>query len=204
MQGQKVPTDKKTVSPSALKADSPEIKPYEEKMKKTIETLENEFGTIRVGRANPHVLDRVTVDYYGKETPVTQVGNVSIPEPRLLQIQPWDPSTLKAVEKAIQMSDIGINPTNDGKVIRLVFPELTEERRKTLAKDVRKKGEDAKVSIRNVRRDGVDAFKKSGKKGDIPEDKAADPEDEIQALTDRYVSEVDKKTEDKTTEIMTV
>jgi ribosome recycling factor len=183
---------------------SEHIKPYEEKMKKTVEVLESEFSTIRVGRANPHVLDRITVDYYGTETPVNQVGNVTVPEARLLQIQPWDASMLKAVEKAIQSSDLGINPTNDGKVIRLVFPELTEERRKALSKDVKKKGEDAKISIRNIRRDGIDVFKKIEKKGEIPEDTLADLEDEIQKLTDKYITELDKRVESKTKEIMSI
>lgn len=183
---------------------STQTKPYEEKMKKTIEVLDNEFSTVRVGRANPHVLDRIMVNYYGTDTPVNQVGNVSVPEPRLLQIQPWDASMLKAVEKAIQSSDLGINPTNDGKVIRLVFPELTEERRKTLAKDIKKKGEDAKVAIRNIRRDGIDAFKKSEKKGEIPEDTLTDLEDEIQKLTDRFIDDLDKRVEAKTKEIMSI
>ncbi len=183
---------------------SDQVKPYEDKMKKSIDVLDNEFNTIRVGRANPHVLDRIMVDYYGTETPINQVGNVSVPEPRLLQIQPWESNMLKAVEKAIQTSDLGINPTNDGKVIRLVFPELTEERRKSLAKDVKKKGDDAKVAVRNIRRDAIDIFKKSEKKGEIPEDTLADLEDEIQKLTDKYCAEIDKHVESKTKEIMTV
>ena len=135
-----------------------QIKEYNDKMQKTIDHLESEFATIRAGRANPHVLDRIKVDYYGTPTPVQQVGNISIPEPRIIVIQPWEKSLLKEIEKAIQMSDIGINPTNDGQVIRLVFPELTEERRKELVKDVKKKGEAAKVAVRNIRRDGNDAF----------------------------------------------
>ncbi len=183
---------------------SAQAKPYEDKMKKSIDVLDNEFNTIRVGRANPHVLDRIMVDYYGTETPVNQVGNVSVPEPRLLQIQPWESNMLKAVEKAIQTSDLGINPTNDGKVIRLVFPELTEERRKSLAKDVKKKGDDAKVAVRNIRRDAIDIFKKSEKKGEIPEDILADLEDEIQKVTDNYCAQIDKHVEAKTKEIMTV
>lgn len=137
---------------------------YAEKMKKTLSNLHQDFNTIRAGRANPHVLDRITVDYFGTETPINQVGNITVPEARLIQIQPWDASILKAVEKAIQTSDLGINPTNDGKVIRLVFPELTEERRKTLTKDVKKKGEDTKVAIRNIRRDAIENFKKMEKK----------------------------------------
>lgn len=183
---------------------SAQVKPYEDKMKKTLEVLDHEFSTIRVGRANPHVLDRIMVNYYGTDTPVNQVGNVTVPEARLLQIQPWDASLLKAVEKAIQASDLGINPTNDGKVIRLVFPELTEERRKTLAKDVKKKGEDAKVAIRNVRREAIDAFKKMEKKSEITEDILANLEDETQKLTDKYIAELDKRVEDKNKEIMSI
>jgi len=146
------------------------IKPYEERMQKTITSLEAELGTIRAGRANPKVLDRIKIDYYGTETPLAQVGNITVPEARLIQIQPWDAGVLKQIEKAIQASDLGINPTNDGKMIRLVFPELTEERRKELTKDVKKKGDDAKVAIRNIRRDAIDAFKKMEKKSDITED----------------------------------
>ena len=141
---------------------------YEEKMKKTLTALENEFATIRVGRANPKVLDKITVDYYGTPTPINQVGNITVPEARLIEIKPWESSLLKAIEKAINTSDLGINPSNDGKVIRLVFPELTEERRKELTKDVKKKGEDSKVAIRNIRRDAVDVFKKQEKKGARP------------------------------------
>ena len=206
MANQKVPSNKGKSGASSqhVRTDSPEIKPYDEKMKKTVEVLEGEFDTIRVGRANPHVLDRVTVDYYGTETPVNQVGNVSVPEPRLLQIQPWETNMLKAIEKAIQSSDLGINPTNDGKVIRLVFPELTEDRRKALAKDVRKKGEDAKVAIRNIRRDAIEAVKKLEKKGDIPEDTLSDLEDGIQVLTDKYTAELDKRVDAKTNEIMSI
>ena len=143
---------------------------YEEKMTKTLAALDAEFNTIRAGRANPHVLDRITVDYYGTPTPLNQVGNITVPEARLIQIQPWETSLLKEIEKAINMSDIGINPSNDGKVIRLVFPELTEERRKELTKDVKKKAEASKVSIRNIRRDAIDAFKKMEKNKEIPED----------------------------------
>ena len=136
---------------------------YEEKMKKTLAALESEYSTIRVGRANPKVLDKITVDYYGTPTPLNQVGNITVPEARLIEIKPWESSLLKAIEKAINMSDLGINPSNDGKVIRLVFPELTEERRKELTKDVKKKGEDSKIAIRNIRRDAVDVFQKAGK-----------------------------------------
>lgn len=181
-----------------------DTKSYEEKMKKTIAVLGEEFSTIRVGRANPHVLDRVTVNYYGSDVPISQVGNISVPEPRLLQIAPWEANMLKEIEKSIQSSDIGINPTNDGKVIRLVFPELTEDRRKALTKDVKKKGEDAKVSIRNLRRDAMDAFAKAKKKSDITEDDLKILEKEIQNLTDKYTAELDKKVEAKNKEIMTV
>ena len=145
-------------------------KPFEERMKKSVSVLETEFETIRVGRANPRVLDKLMVSYYGTDTLIAQVGNITVPEPRILQIAPWEANMLKEVEKAIQASDLGLNPSNDGKVIRLIFPELTEDRRKTLAKDVKKKGEDAKVSVRNIRRDAMDAFKKAEKKSEITED----------------------------------
>ena len=179
-------------------------KPYEEKMKKTIAVLESDYATIRAGRANPHVLDKIMVDYYGMPTPVNQVGNVTVPEARLIQIQPWDTSTLKAIEKAINMSDLGINPNNDGKVIRLVFPELTEERRKELNKDVKKKAETAKVAIRNIRRDGMDAFKKMEKKKEITEDDLKNLEDETQKLTDKFIADIDKKCDDKCKDILAV
>ena len=177
---------------------------YEEKMKKTMNNLAEEYGGIRAGRANPHVLDKLRVDYYGTPTPIQQVANVNVPEPRMIQIQPWEASMVKAIEKAILTSDLGINPTNDGKVIRLVFPELTEERRKELAKDVKKKGENAKVAIRNIRRDGNDAFKKLSKSEDISEDEIKDLEDALQKLTDKYIANVDKSIEEKTKEILTV
>ncbi|MCL2188694.1 MAG: ribosome recycling factor [Defluviitaleaceae bacterium] len=177
---------------------------YEERMKKSVTALESEFETIRVGRANPRVLDKLTVNYYGTETPLSQVGNITVPEPRMLQIAPWEANMLKEIEKAIQASDLGLNPTNDGKVIRLIFPELTEERRKQLAKDVKKKGEDSKVAIRNIRRDAVDAFKKAQKSSDITEDDLKGLELEIQNLTDKYVGELDKRMDAKTKEIMTV
>ena len=180
-----------------------QIKEYNDKMQKTIDHLESEFATIRAGRANPHVLDRIKVDYYGTPTPVQQVGNISIPEPRIIVIQPWEKSLLKEIEKAIQMSDIGINPTNDGQVIRLVFPELTEERRKELSKDVKKKGEDAKVAVRNIRRDGNDAFKKLAKE-DISEDEIKDMEEQLQKMTDKFIKDIDAAIEEKSKEIMTV
>ena len=179
------------------------LEQYENKMKKAIEFLEADFAGIRAGRANPHVLDKLRVDYYGAPTPIQQVGNVTVPEARIIQIAPWDKSMLKAVEKAIQTSDIGINPSNDGSVIRLVFPELTEERRKDLAKDVRKKAEESKVAIRNIRRDGNDAFKKLAKE-DVSEDEIKQLGDELQKLTDKYIKEIDVLTEAKNKEIMTV
>lgn len=177
---------------------------YEEKMKKTLVSLDNEYNVIRAGRANPHVLDRIFVDYFGTQTPVNQVGNISVPEARLIQIQPWDQSLLKAIEKAIASSDLGINPNNDGKVIRLVFPELTEERRKSLTKDVKKKSEDAKVAIRNIRRDAMDEFKKAEKKHEISEDDLKNLEDKIQKLTDKYIAEIDTKAEKKSKDILSV
>ena len=179
-------------------------KPYEEKMQKTLHALEADYSTIRAGRANPHVLDRITVDYYGTPTPLNQVGNISVPEPRLLQIQPWDTSLLKPIEKAINMSELGINPNNDGKVIRLVFPELTEERRKELTKDVKKKAEASKVALRNIRRDALDHFKKAEKAKEITEDQLKDLEDETQKLTDKFVAEIDAKCEAKSKDILTV
>ncbi len=180
------------------------IAPYEEKMKKSIAALNTELNTIRAGRANPHVLDKITVENYGVETPLNQVGNITVPEGRLLQIQPWDSSLLKKIEKAILASDIGINPTNDGKVIRLVFPELTEDRRKALTKDVKKKGDDSKVAIRNIRRDAIDDFKKLEKKHEITEDELKHLEDEIQKATDKNVAEIDKIVESKNKEIMSI
>lgn len=180
------------------------IKDYNDKMQKTIDHLESEFATIRAGRANPHVLDKIRVDYYGTPTPVQQVGNISIPEPRIIVIQPWEKSLLKEIEKAIQMSDIGINPTNDGQVIRLVFPELTEERRKELVKDVKKKGEADKVAIRNIRRDGNDAFKKLAKSEDVSEDEIKQLEDELQKLTDKFIKTVDDMVDAKSKDILTV
>ena len=177
---------------------------YEEKMSKSCDALSEDFATIRAGRANPHILDKLRVDYYGTPTPFQQVANVSVPEPRMLQIQPWEASLVKEIEKAILVSDLGLTPTNDGKVIRLVFPELTEERRKELAKDVKKKGEAAKVAVRNIRRDANDSFKKLSKAEDISEDEIADLEAQIQKLTDKYIAEVDKAVDEKTKEILTV
>lgn len=180
------------------------LKVYEDKMQKTMNNLHDEYNGIRAGRANPHVLDKLRVDYYGTPTPIQQVANVNVPEPRMIQIQPWEPSMVKAIERAIQTSDLGINPTNDGKLIRLVFPELTEERRKELAKDVKKKGENAKVAIRNIRRDGNDSFKKLSKSDDISEDEIHDLENELQKLTDKYIANVDKAVDEKSKEILTV
>jgi len=179
------------------------LQTYDDKMKKALDYLESDYGTIRAGRANPHVLDKIRVDYYGMPTPIQQVGNITVPEARIIQIAPWEKSLLKAIEKAILTSDLGINPSNDGSVIRLIFPELTEERRKSLAKDVKKKAEEAKVAIRNIRRDGNDAFKKLVKAG-TPEDEAKDLEDKLQKMTDKYIKDVDALMEVKTKEIMTV
>ncbi|MDR1000979.1 MAG: ribosome recycling factor [Clostridiales bacterium] len=179
-------------------------KTYEEKMKKTIETFEIELNTIRVGRANPRVLDKIMVNYFGADTPLNQVSNISVTEARMLVVQPWDSSLLKSIEKAILSSDLGINPTSDGRVIRLVFPELTEERRKSLLKDVKRKGEDYKVAIRNVRRDGMEHFKKQQKKSELTEDDFNDVEEELQKLTDRYIAEVDKRLEQKSKDIMSI
>ena len=176
---------------------------YNDKMVKAVEHLAFDFSTIRAGRANPHVLDNIRVDYYGTPTPIQQVGNVTVPEPRMIQIAPWEKSLIKEIEKAIMTSDLGITPSNDGSVIRLVFPELTEERRKDLVKDVKKKGEDGKVAIRNIRRDGNDAFKKLAKT-EVSEDEIKQLEDELQKLTDKFVKEIDKLVEEKSKEILTV
>ncbi|MCI8837295.1 MAG: ribosome recycling factor [Hungatella sp.] len=180
------------------------LKPYEDKMNKTLDVLQSEYGTIRAGRANPHVLDRIKVDYYGTPTPLQQVGNISVPEARMIVIQPWEKNLLKVIEKAILTSDLGINPTNDGTVIRLVFPELTEERRKQLAKDVKKKGEAAKVAMRNVRRDANDSFKKMEKAGELSEDDLELAIEKIQKMIDKMTEKVDKAVEAKTKEILTV
>ena len=176
---------------------------YDSKMQKTLGNLEGELRAIRAGRANPHILDKLVVDYYGMPTPIQQVANVSVPEARMIQIQPWEKSMVKAIEKAILTSDIGINPSNDGTVIRLVFPELTEDRRKELVKDVKKKGEAAKVAIRNIRRDGNDAFKKL-KGSDVSEDEIKDLETQLQKITDKYIAEVYKAVEVKSREVLTV
>lgn len=180
------------------------IQVYETKMGKTLNALESELTTIRAGRANPHILDKLTVDYYGAPTPLQQVANISVPEARMIQIQPWESSMIKAIEKAILCSDLGLNPSNDGKMIRLVFPELTEERRKDLVKDVKKKGEAAKVTVRNIRRDANDAYKKLKKEEDVSEDEIKELEDKVQKLTDKYIKDVDAAVEAKGKEIMTV
>ena len=180
------------------------LQKYDNKMQKSYDNLLEEFGSIRAGRANPHVLDKLKVDYYGTPTGLQQVANISVPEPRMLLIQPWEPNMVRVIEKVILTSDLGINPTNDGKVIRLAFPELTEERRKDLAKDVKKKGEAAKVAVRNIRRDANDAFKKLGKSSDISEDEVKELEEKVQKLTDKYIANVDKAVEEKTKEILTV
>ena len=172
------------------------IKVYDEKMTKTYNNLLAEFGTIRAGRANPNVLNKIKVDYYGTPTPLQQVGNITVPEPRVLQIQPWEASLVKAIEKAILTSDLGINPSNDGRIIRLIFPELTEERRKDLVKDVKKKGEAAKVAVRNIRRDANDYLKKLGKT-DVSEDEIKELEDKIQKLTDKYIKVIETAVDEK-------
>ena len=180
------------------------VKPFEEKMNKTKANLAEEYASIRAGRANPHLLDKLRVDYYGQPSPLQSVANVSVPEARVIQIQPWEAKMIKEIEKAILASDLGLTPSNDGKVIRLMFPELTEERRKELVKDIKKKGENAKVAIRNIRRDANDAIKKAQKANEISEDVQAQVEDEIQKMTDKFVAEVDKMTDDKSKEVMTV
>ena len=179
------------------------LQPYEEKMQKAYDYLVTDLGTIRAGRANPHVLDRIKVNYYGTPTPIQQVGNITVPEPRMLQIAPWEKSLIKEIEKAIMMSDVGITPSNDGTLIRLVFPELTEERRKELVKDVKKRGEESKVAIRNARRDGNDALKKLAKT-EVSEDEIKELEVDLQKLTDKYIKDIDKLVEEKSKEILTV
>lgn len=179
------------------------LKVYDEKMRKAYQYLEGDYQAIRAGRANPHVLDKVKVDYYGTPTPIQQVGNITVPEPRMLQIAPWEKTLIKAVEKAILASDVGITPTNDGAVIRLVFPELTEERRKDLVKDVKKKAEESKVAVRNIRRDGNETFKKLAKQ-DVSEDEVKELQDKLQKMTDNYIKDIEKLMEEKSKEIMKV
>lgn len=180
------------------------LQPFETKMSKSYEALLRDYATIRAGRANPHVLDKIKVDYYGTPTPLQQVGNISVPEARIILIQPWEKKMIREIERAINTSDLGINPTNDGSAIRLVFPELTEERRKSLAKDVKKKGDEAKVAIRNIRRDANETFKKMNKNNELTEDDQKNLETKAQKLTDKYIAEIDKAVEEKTKEIMTV
>ena len=179
------------------------LQEFENKMSKAYEYLAADFATIRAGRANPHILDKIKVNYYGSPTPIQQVGNITVPEPRMIQISPWEKSLIKEIEKAIMASDVGITPNNDGSVIRLVIPELTEERRKELVKEVKKKGEEGKVAVRNIRRDGNDTFKKLAKE-DVSEDEIKELEEALQKLTDKYVKEIDKLVEEKAKEILTV
>lgn len=180
------------------------LEQFNNKMMKTIDTLKEEYAGIRAGRANPRLLDKIRVDYYGQPSPLQSVANISVPEARVIQIQPWESRLIKDIEKAIIASDLGLTPTNDGKVVRLVFPELTEERRKELVKDVKKRAENAKVAIRNIRRDANDSYKKMYKANEISEDEYKDLEDEVQKLTDRFIQEVDKIMEDKSKEVLTV
>ncbi len=181
-----------------------EMNVYEDKMEKTLSNLQEEYVSIRAGRANPHILDKIQVDYYGTPSSLQSVANISVPEARMIQIQPWEASLIKDIEKAIMASDIGLTPANDGKVIRLVFPELTEDRRKELVKDVKKKGENAKVAVRNIRRDANDAIKKQKSANEISEDEQKQLEDKIQKLTDKFVAQIDKAVETKSAEVMTV
>ncbi len=183
---------------------NPIIEPFEEKMNKTINALNEEYNNIRAGRANPHLLDKIKVDYYGTPTNIQGVANVNVPEARVIAIQPWEARMVKEIEKAIMASDIGITPSDDGKIIRLTFPELTEERRKSLSKDVKKKGDEAKVAIRNIRRDANDAIKKASKADDISEDEVKKLENDVQKITDKFVAKIDSMIESKSKEIMTV
>lgn len=180
------------------------MKQFEEKMQKSLDTLYNEYANIRAGRANPHLLDKITVEYYGTPSNLQSVANISVPEARVIQIQPWEASLIKEIEKAIISSDLGLTPSNDGKIIRLVFPELTEERRKELVKDVKKKGENAKVAIRNIRRDANDMLKKQNKANEISDDEQKQLEDKVQKLTDKFITEIDKAIDNKSKEILTV
>ena len=180
------------------------LQPFETKMSKSYEALLRDYATIRAGRANPHVLDKIKVDYYGTPTPLQQVGNISVPEARIILIQPWEKKMIREIERAINTSDLGINPTNDGSAIRLVFPELTEERRKSLAKDVKKKGDEAKVAVRNIRRDANETFKKMNKNNELTEGDQKNLETKAQKLTDKYIAKIDEAVEEKTKEIMTV
>lgn len=180
------------------------LEQYNIKMSKSLDTLAEEYSAIRAGRANPRLLDKIRVDYYGQPSPIQNVANVSVPEARVIQIQPWESRLIKEIEKAIIASDLGLTPSNDGKVIRLVFPELTEERRKEIVKDVKKRAENCKVAIRNIRRDANDAIKKMSKANEISEDEVKDLEDEIQKLTDKFIDKIDKLMEEKSKEVLTV
>lgn len=180
------------------------LEQFNTKMIKSVDTLKEEYASIRAGRANPHLLDKLRVDYYGQPSSLQAVANISVPEARVIQIQPWESKLIKDIEKCIINSDLGLTPSNDGKVIRLVFPELTEERRKELVKDVKKKAENAKVAVRNIRRDANDAFKKLNKSSEISEDEYKNLEDEVQKITDKYIAEIDRLMEDKSKEILTV
>ena len=180
------------------------LTPYVEKMGKTLSNLEEEFKTIRAGRANPAILNKVRVDYYGSPVPISQVGNITVPEARILQIAPWEPNMIKEIVKAINIADIGINPNTDGKVIRLIFPELTEERRKELTKEVKKKGEEAKVAVRNCRRDANEQLKKAEKAGELTEDDLKDDLDEIQKATDKCMKDIDEIVSGKEKELMEI
>ncbi len=180
------------------------LEQFSGKMEKTLATLKEEYTTIRAGRANPHLLDKLRVDYYGQPSALQAVANISVPEARVIQIQPWESKLIKEIEKAIINSDLGLTPSNDGKTIRLVFPELTEERRKDLVKDVKKKAEAGKIAVRNIRRDANEVFKKQSKSSEISEDEFKRLEDEVQKITDRFIAEVDRAMEDKTKEILTV
>ena len=180
------------------------VKPFEDKMTKTVEVLKEEYASVRAGRANPHLLDKLRVDYYGTPSPIQSVANISVPEARVIQIQPWESKMIKEIEKAILCSDLGLTPNNDGKSIILNFPELTEERRKDLVKDIKKKGEAAKVAVRNVRRDANDAIKKAAKAREISEDEQKQIEDEIQKLTDKYIEQIDEAADKKSAEVMKV
>jgi len=184
--------------------DRMELDAYQEKMSKSLDSLANEYTTIRAGRANPHVLDKVTVDYYGQPTNLQSVANISVSEARTLVIQPWEASMIKEIEKAILVSDLGLTPNNDGKAIRLTFPELTEDRRKELVKEIKKKGENAKVAVRNIRRDANDAMKKEQKANEISEDELKSGEADVQKLTDEFIAKIDQMVDDKSKEIMTV
>lgn len=177
---------------------------YEEKMEKSLDSLNQEYRSIRAGRANPHILDKIKIDYYGTPTPLQQVANVSVPEARTITVSPWEASMVKEIEKAIICSDLGITPNNDGKMVVINFPELTEERRKELVKDVKKKGESSKVAIRNIRRDVNDALKKQNKANELSDDQLKDKESEVQKMTDKYIAAIDKAIEDKSKEILTV